>query len=407
MAASGIKLGIEEPERDLGSITIEENEESTRWVKRWIEIWREVVGETVGMYSEVFLGSHSEPTKPTALPALAPLTLFLSTSLAALTATITSSLPALNSSSSLSSLLTQLAYCSHSFARYGFEFREVEQIRELIEERMGNIITGEWELAGRLWEKEWREGWQSGARRKGRTGAQSLGDWLVVPEGVNTVLSTALPSLEIQGNWAPQPQAALALLPPLARFLNAHATAMNALRLLPAISLYPSLRLAQGRELERGARVLEAFVDAWTSAVDNIIIAQDPSPEDLLAREMRKQERALIMFTVVAFGHWVIPWIENALRLGIYGDIAEDQVETMVTKAISVCDALVAKLDGPKLSSGSLSNGGEEPSVTNGHVEGVGESWPIDANRLSQDAEGDTHTLSSTVHAEGVEEVAI
>ena len=345
MAASGIKLGVDLRENER--ITPEENEESTRWTKRWIEVWREVVGETVGMYSEVFLSQGQESTS-TSLPPLAPLTLFLSSALASLSDVLSASLPAINSSSSLSSLLTQLAYCSHSFARHGLEFREIEQVRERVEERMSVIVAGDWQLAGQMWEKEWREGWESGVRRKGKA-SKRIADWLVVSEGVSNVFATALPSPGNDSSWHHQPPTALALLPPLAKLLNAHATALNSLRLLPAVSLYPTLRVAQGRELERAARVLEAFVDAWILSADSIVVSLDPSPEELLAREAKAEDKRLIIFAVASFGRWLIPWCEGSLRSGVYAEITSKEgrgKNELVEQAVAISENLVARLEG-------------------------------------------------------------
>lgn len=346
MAASGIKLGLDVREGERTSITAEENEESTRWVKRWIEVWREVVGETVGMYTEVFLSQVHEST-PTTLPPLAPLTLFLSSALASLSDVLIASLPAIASSSSLSSLSTQLAYCSHSFARHGLEFREIEQVRERVEERMSVIVMGEWQLAGQIWEKEWREGWESGVRRKGKS-SKRIADWLVVSEGVANVFATTLPPSGNESSWHHQPPTALALLPPLAKFLNAHATALNSLRLLPAVSLYPASRIAQGRELERAARVLEAFVDAWILSADAIVASPDPSPEELLARQAKQEDKRLITFAVASFGRWLIPWCEGALRSGVYAEIAtrEEGRNQLVDQAIAIVESLVKRLEG-------------------------------------------------------------
>lgn len=388
LAASGVKLSVQSTteQAEAGDVAEvvgpEENEERTRWTKRWIEVWREVVGETIGMYTEVFLtpsSSSAFPSSaalpPSTLSPTAPLTLFLSTSLTSLTTTLSCTLPALSSPASLSSLQTQLAYCSHSFARHGLEFREFALLRERIEARVGAIVRAQWDLAGREWEREWRDGGirtgEGGESRK-RPGQGIMGrerdrvsDWLVVAEGMAIVLATPLPSASTAA-WHHQPAPALALLPPLARFLNAHATALNSLRLLPALSLRSSLRTAQTAHLARAAKALVAFVVAWLGARGEPMTttttargrrSSDPSEEERRQEREEKEERTVVWFAVAAFGRWVVPWCESGLNVGVYGEVGlevdeedeegrgEVKVEGGVQEVVRSLEALVARLE--------------------------------------------------------------
>ncbi|KAL8287101.1 hypothetical protein RQP46_004107 [Phenoliferia psychrophenolica] len=384
MAASGITLVSNlsssqngHHHHDDSAVGPEENDERTRWAKRWIELWREVVGETIGMYTEVFLAGtayDADDSSAESLSPTAPLSLFLASSLSALSATLIATLPAITSTASLSSLLTQLSYCSHSFARYGLEFREIEQIRERVERRVGVIIVAELEGAGQRWEKEWRDGWEGGIRRRGRD-RQALAQWLVVPEGLATALSTPLPpppDETASAAWHHQPSPSLSLLPPLARFLNAHATALNSLRLLPAISLFPVLRQAQGRALERATKVLAAFVDAWAVNAEAHAPPQDLdldslSSEERAAELVRTDEKLLIGFAIAAFGRWVVPWCEGALRVGVYGALAgtEDVVGTaLVQDAMRKAEALVARVEGREPVPEEVTPPAPEPSAS-------------------------------------------
>ncbi|GAA5891279.1 hypothetical protein JCM6882_004643 [Rhodosporidiobolus microsporus] len=399
MAASGVQLsGGGHPAVPYLETSIEENEERTRWTKRWIESWREVVGETVGMYTEVFLSSSSLAASslpplssdltdfalpsPSADPT-APLHLFLSTALTSLSDILTKALPSINSPSSLSSLLTQLTYCSHSFARHGLDFREVLNLRERVELRLGHIIAADFELAGRKWEKEWRSGWENSggtgttAAKARRSGRIPIVDWLVMPEGLSTLLSTPLPdepasTSTASPTWSHQPSPSLALLPPLARFLNAHATALNSLRLLPPLALFQPLRRAQAAELDRATQVLAAFTDAWLAALNatpllaqNGFTASSPSfstaggedalseDEKLLLRE-RDEERRAVAAAVAWFGRVVLPWCEGALERGVYAEVLESdrapdaagKRETAVRDAVRRCERLVARIEG-------------------------------------------------------------
>ncbi|KAM0788542.1 hypothetical protein ACM66B_001670 [Microbotryomycetes sp. NB124-2] len=463
MAASGIKLAEGSSARynqTDETALVEENEERTRWTKRWIEVWREIVGETVGMYTELFLSSTLPAAAAAAnaaaprdrgqtLPPTAPLALFLTTALTNLADIFSVVVPSLVSTSSLSSLLTQLSYCSQSFARFGLDFREIQQLRERVEVRVGRIIVTEWEQAGRKWEKEWRDGWEGGA--KGTTAAaarriQLLGgrapisDWLVVPEGLSQVASTAVPEpVNIKerypSKWHHQPPPALALLPPLARFLNAHATALNSLRLLPPLSLYPQLLVAQARELDRATQVLAAFADAWLSSSAAHPVSPHPdgdlSQEERMLQQIRDDERHLITFAITVFGRWVVPWCEGALKVGVYGQVTSDEAsvrllglkqerEEGIVKAFRRVEMLVARVEGRNEVEDEVV-GKEESSqnVINGHEHVVGggeaagnvastEAPTVDIDAPIEDLSVDDMPLSNppddVVHAEQAEE---
>ncbi|GAA6005187.1 hypothetical protein JCM11491_002611 [Sporobolomyces phaffii] len=360
-------------------VGVEENDERTRWIKRWIEVWREIVGDTVGMYSEVFL-SHPPPNSSTSsaprvdsflnprprLGPNAPLELFLSTSLSSLSAMLERALPSLTSTASLSSLLTQLTYCAHSFSRHGLAFDVPLDLASVFSAAVERITLAEWELAGRAWESEWRQGWNksggtalvTSSSRQRRNGRTPIKDWLVVPEGTLNLLSTPLPpppstrpptaraeDEEDETKWTHQPSPSLALLPPLAHFVNSHATALNALRLLPPTASYPALVAAQEKELDRASRVLEAFVDAWLASYHGSTPVPHPSStfdvpggepgpggsdgplseeENLVVRE-RDEEKRVVLTAIAWFGREVIPWLRDALVVGVYAELKDPQ----------------------------------------------------------------------------------
>ncbi|KDE04090.1 hypothetical protein MVLG_05460 [Microbotryum lychnidis-dioicae p1A1 Lamole] len=391
MAASGIKIddaGGEPPEAMPNQTSAEENEERMKWTRQWIDVWREVVGETLGMYTDVFLSSSalsnqaasngsestSNPLNCT-LPAAASLALFATSSLTSLSGILARAIPSLTSTAYLAGLLTQLSYCSHSFARYGLDFRELQQLRERIEARVGRIVVLEWEAAGRAWEKEWRDGWEgtgshaiSLARRASLLGGRApMSDWLAVPEGLTQVFTTtmppALPAGVAPSTFHHQPPHAVALLPPLARFLNAHSNALNSLRFLPPLALYPSLRVAQARELDRATQVLAAFTDAWlasshgaaASGRDSIDSEEDDahlSNDERKIKALRADEKRLIVTSIAWFGRWVVPWIEGSLDVGIYGEATAQRILPKERRVAGVVDAvqrtegLIARIEG-------------------------------------------------------------
>lgn len=348
----------------------EENEGRTRWTKKWIEIWREVIGETIGMYNEVFLpSSSSSAALDTDTDPETPLMLFLSSALSHLSLVLSSALPSLTSTASLSSLLTQLSYCSHSFGRFGLEFRAFTQITQLVELRVGEIVRRDWEIAGRRFETDWREGWEgkvpsssSSGRRKSTTVLKhaTLESWLTTPESLSSILSSPLPPSPSTTPWSPLPNPTLSLLPPLARFLNAHSNALNSLRLLPSIILLPSLLSAQSSELDRATQVIAAFIDAWLPSHQRRLDALLASPDEVgvgESEEVRREEE-LVEWVVRAWGREVVPWIEGALREGVYGDLEGDEKEGKVGEAKERCEGILRRLEG-----GEIEEDGKEEEV--------------------------------------------
>lgn len=407
MAACGIQLTGDEPPlaQQDANVSTEENDERTRWTKRWIEVWREIVGETVGMYAEVFLSSSalasSSSPKPVdaavlshALSPSAPLHLFLTNALDALTSLLAHAVAGLSSTASLSSLLTQLTYCSHSFARYGLDFRDFVQLRERIELRIGRIVAAEWEFAGRKWEKEFRDAWENSggmaltAAKARRTGRVPLVDWLVAPEGLSSLLSTPLPEPPVitassaPSDWHHQPTPSLALLPPVARFLNAHATALNSLRLVPPVSLFHPLRRAQAVELDRATQVLAAFTDAWLAALSATPLPKQAGFDDGLADNLsadektlvreRDEEKQAVAAAIGWFSRAVIPWCEGALETGVYGELVASgragsvAREAQIREALRRCEQLLARIEGRDYSEEQQSNGARDELVANG-----------------------------------------
>lgn len=367
MMASGIQLHRTTTLLNSSLLESVDNDERTRWIKKWVEVWREIVGETIAMYTEVFLSGRTgdageeegdDPLSSTT--SISTLALFLSTALASLSSVLTTSVQFLTTTAALSPLYTQTSYCSHSFARYGLEFREFSSIQQTIEARAGVLVTEDLARAGQAWEIELREGWEGRTRKSGaaRRSRIALADWLVVPEGLAALLSTPRPS-SVGAPWQPAPLPALALLPPLAHLLNAHANAFNSLRLLPALSLYPSLRSVHARGLDRATRVLEAFIEAWSAAtgpppsgtvISGVGLSEERealSPEELQAKRNRADERQLVQFVVAAFGRSFLPWSSGALCRGVYADAETHGLEDNIVKlAQARIEAILKTLGG-------------------------------------------------------------
>lgn len=300
-------------------------EQVVRYVKRWVEIWREIIGESLGVYVEVFL-----PSSSSAVASSEPLKSFLAQALSSLALLLTSALPSLTTTSSLLSISTQLSYCSHAFSRSGLEFYNFLELREAIEHRVGELVVEGWRDAGEAWERELAQGQSAVAvKGKGRKRREIL-PWLVAPEGLTSLLALPIPTPS--ESWTSAPPSALALLPPLARLLNAHATTLNALRLFPAISLYPVLLDAQQIALDEATTSLRAFLAEFSAALPPPLQPseeeeEEEPDEELLAMHARVDEEKRVMgFLEGAFTSWRA-WCEGGLCEGVYGELQASATE--------------------------------------------------------------------------------
>ena len=289
------------------------DEDRVRFVKRWIEIWRDVVGDTAAIYADVF--------GPSGAKAMVALHTFLQHALSRLLAMLQSHLPHITPVSSLSALLTQLSYCAAAFGRHGLDFRPT--IASLITQRLSDVITAKWLAA--------HEALAAELSRAGST----LDDWLIAPDARAKLLTTDLPAAPAlpSGLTAPPslvdaapidfssatPSQSLTLLPPIARLANAHATALNELRLLPAQSLYPTLRSAQTASLVKSGDALLTLVNA---------VAED--------------DVEVVRRAIGCFARALAPYFEHALRRGVYG---KEEVEDESVAQLRIrCEEAMARL---------------------------------------------------------------
>ncbi|KAH8920876.1 hypothetical protein BT69DRAFT_373301 [Atractiella rhizophila] len=244
-----------------------ENEERVKGTKRWIEVWREVVGEACGMFLEEN-HSFSLPPSPSPLPH------FLSHTLSLLHLHLSTNLVHLSSASTLSSLLTQLSYCSDSFSRYGFAFKSL--LSPLLIDRLREVLTTRMREGGRTFVDTLRLKREEGVRRQlwrrhSRMGSKvynyesydlkarhHLQDWLIAPDSLDKLLalsSNQLPGKEsLKDGFTHLPPPLLSLFPPLAKLVNSQAAALNELRLLPAIALKSQIESIQKEILREAAR---------------------------------------------------------------------------------------------------------------------------------------------------------
>ncbi|KAH9166703.1 Dor1-domain-containing protein [Lactarius sanguifluus] len=204
-----------------------------RYMKKYIDTWREGVHDLVTQYAAIFLerppadlSREDLEVLRTLLPACA------SQLLSRLLDTLRAALPRLSDAPTLTALLTQLTYCSTSFARLGLDFRTL--LPPLFEDAVLVRVSGEFSKAAVEFGKTPRTNWAGvGApRRDSRAAAGTTAGVLQMP-----------------------PQALVAY-PPIAVFANALLAALNGLRLLAPVALLKDLVMALDGALAQACRVL-------------------------------------------------------------------------------------------------------------------------------------------------------
>ena len=197
--------------------------------------------------------------------------------------------------SSVSSLLTQLAYCSSSFARIGLDFHSA--LQPIIEDAVFEIVHRGFREA-----KEALELSASEARKAGKTPSE----WLIVG-GVPAIPSSAVSTA------VHVPPAYVVSYPPLAIFTNGILSTLNALRLLPVAGLAPRLERALITELRAVSSLLLAVVR------DSLSGSGTGSRRSLDESDKVKDTKVSLSVGRVLWGRsGVEGYLVEALRAGVY-----------------------------------------------------------------------------------------
>ncbi|KIM32524.1 hypothetical protein M408DRAFT_36467, partial [Serendipita vermifera MAFF 305830] len=248
--------------------TNESNQGSTKdvvkYLRGYIDVFREGVYDVVTAYTTIFLDhaqySHSqEPASPDMVEELRfLLSMFTNNQITHLISTLSSNLSQVDDFGSLPSLLTQLNYCGTSFARVGLEFRPL--LASPFEAAVLGYIANSMENAATLFASSISDNEKNGIPPS---------SWLVATGTSSTSLPgrnvPSIPqipdSLEVDRSTSqthlPPPQV-LTFSPLLATFLNSYLTMLNSLRLLPIVSLLPSIYNALCQSL---AISIQLFLD--------------------------------------------------------------------------------------------------------------------------------------------------
>lgn len=278
----------------------DKEEDPARWLRRWVEVFREGVYDAITQYSSIFLASASPPSEPSSTSTallrsiLTNLTQnYLSQLLNHLKTTL-KKIP-LSDMSSFSSLLTQLSYCASSFARVGVDFRQA--LVPIVEDAILSIVGTAFTESADALVKSTTEATRA---------EKKAGEWLVEAESVN-----GLPRKTATSNTqAHIPPPHLAHFPPLAHYVNGVLAALNALRLLPAPSIFERVRAIQQTSLIRTSSSILGYVKSRQLQIPT-------------STEAGVEEARLLALVATAVWHetdGAIPYLTQALVRGVFSN---------------------------------------------------------------------------------------
>ncbi|KAG8902181.1 hypothetical protein FRB99_004787 [Tulasnella sp. 403] len=289
----------------------------SRFLKKWIDLWREGVYDVVTQFTSIFLERPAPTSSSTLPPDLRPfLTAFTHTLVQQLLQVLSRTVPQITDSPALSSLLTQLSYCSSSFARIGLDFRAL--FPPIFEKAvLENFKTGIEDACGKL----------NGALEKAQgskrgTAVKLPSTWFVVQDAVMDPPRVPLASAD--GASAFIPSSVLTSYPPLALLTNALLTTLNSLRLLAPVSLMPQLLAFLDQRLDETSTILLGYLQSCISRPRRSFDMND-------SNEATEREKAIILAVARAWVY-VVRFVRRGLVEGVYGKNLGDAEATVVRR---------------------------------------------------------------------------
>ncbi|SAM04643.1 hypothetical protein [Absidia glauca] len=249
------------------------SQESFDYLKRYVDVMREQMFEMATHYMSIFSNKETDTLLPDYMTQL----------VMQIQQTLKDHLASIDDTSALASLLTQLQYCGMSLGRVGLDFRPL--FARSFEQAVLPLIVRTMDQATELLSID--------------TLQASTRD-LVLPSTwlTNTSPSASDPTTTATSNPY-QPPALLVDYPCLAIFTNGILTALNALRLLPAISLCSPVKQHLDACLLEIANSMKVYGD-------QVLVAN-------------REEVSLVESFVAAYVRCCAPFLQRCLVEGIFG----------------------------------------------------------------------------------------
>lgn len=259
--------------RDISEDTRQRSSDAFEYLKRFIDVMREQMFEISTQYISIF--SNEQGTL---------LSDYMIHVIEIIKSALNTYLPMIEDTSALASLLTQLQYCGMSLGRVGLDFRHVfvHSFEEAVQPMLLKWIDVSTEEIVQFISKALEE-------------SSAPSTWMAS--------KTTTYTTEEAKRHAFQPPMLLVGYPSLAIFTNGILTTFNALRLLPAISLFdPVQNHLDACFLEIGA-VLKQYCDQAASHI----------PDEI----------TYLQSYTSAYVRCCIPYLKSCLVDGIYGHLSD------------------------------------------------------------------------------------
>ncbi|KAH8093829.1 Dor1-domain-containing protein [Cristinia sonorae] len=294
----------------------QDREAPARYLKRYVDIWREGVQDVISQYNTIFLErapSTSSATTPTLLHML--LSTFATYRIQSLLDLLRQNLPMISDPAHLTALLTQLTYCSTSFARLGLDFRGF--LAPIFVDAVRTGIKQGFEAAA--------DAWCAPLTTTGKPGksVQKPSQLLVASSAVSSLPKPTPAQLQaLLSNPVNVPPQVLASYPHLAVYLNAILTALNSLRMLAPVELMGDILAELEITLAKsGLALLRYARDKPWKTLKRSSISEEPSKED-----------EIIDVTMELYFTVLVPFVRRALVEGVYSSSMEGVHQNTVSE---------------------------------------------------------------------------
>jgi hypothetical protein len=265
-------------------------EDPSKCLKRYIDAWREGINDIVMQFESLFLKECSNERVGTVREMLAAL---LNRLLEGLFKVLDSKLHLVNEPNSLTSLMTQLSFCSVSFSKIGMDFRPL--IVPLYEKAVLDLINEALSKTSHEFAAVIDEGIKE---------AQ-------LPSKIFANAGEPLDEHVFERPFTAQsPPPGLTAIPPLARYVNAVIVTMNNLRLLAPVGLMVDVVGCYDASLAVCIQSLLRFAQNWDSQDESRMLDKD-------------RERDLVRVVGRAVLDLLIPFVRKALVEGVFGGATE------------------------------------------------------------------------------------
>lgn len=290
------------------SIERERTMDVSRFLKKWIDLWREGVYDVVTQFTSIFLERPPPTSHSTLAPDLRPfLTIFTHTLVRQLLNILSLNIPQITDSPALSSLLTQLSYCSSSFSRIGLDFKAL--FPPIFESAVKNNFRTSVESACSAFRASLEKA--QGTRRG--TAVKPPSSWLILADAIPD--PPLIPLSSVSSTFIPS--TTLSTYPPLALLANKLLSALNSLRLLAPTSIFPQLLAI----LDDALSSTSASLLSYSQQALNRHRKSFDMGDSVEASEREKS----ILFGVTRAWFYLVGFVRHGLVEGVYARASTDR----------------------------------------------------------------------------------